>query len=125
MKKKKWMRKRHQVVLFLLRIVFKPLSYIVWGARFKRLPDLKNPHLIFCNHQTVWDQFLLGMMCSNKTYFVMSNSTYNGDATAVATNGHFATVIPSTAFLKETPKERVEPPRVRSPRRRGLRNSLP
>ena len=41
----------------------------------------------------------------DKTYFVMSNSTYNGAATAVATNGHFATVIPSTAFLKETPKD--------------------
>ena len=40
----------------------------------------------------------------DKTYFVMSNSTYNGTATAVAANGHFATVIPSTAFLKETPE---------------------
>ena len=42
---------------------------------------------------------------TTKTYFVMSNSTYNGAATAVAANGHFATVIPSTAFLKETPKD--------------------
>ena len=40
-----------------------------------------------------------------KTYFVMSNSTYNGAATAVAANGHFATVIPSSAFLTETPTD--------------------
>ena len=40
-----------------------------------------------------------------KTYFVMSNSTYNGAATAVATNGHFATVIPTEAFLTETPTQ--------------------
>ena len=36
-----------------------------------------------------------------KTYFVMSNSTYN--SSNVAANGHFATVIPADAFLKETP----------------------
>ena len=77
MKKKKWMRKRHQVVLCLLRLVFRPLAFFIWGFRYKKLPDLKNPHLIFCNHQTVWDQFLLGMMCSNKTYFVMTDDVFS------------------------------------------------
>lgn len=77
MKKKKWMRKRHQVVLWLLRFVFRPLAFFIWGFRYKKLPDLKNPHLIFCNHQTVWDQFLLGMMCSNKTYFVMTDDVFS------------------------------------------------
>jgi hypothetical protein len=39
MKKKKWMRKRHQVVLWLLRLVFRPLAFFIWGFRYKKLPD--------------------------------------------------------------------------------------
>ena len=77
MKKKKWTRKRHQVFMGLLRTIFRPLAFFKWGFRYNRLPDLKSPHLIFCNHQTVWDQFLLGLMCGNKTYFVMTDDIFS------------------------------------------------
>lgn len=77
MKKKKWTRKRHQFLMSLLRLIFRPLAFFKWHFRYEKMPDLKSPHLIFCNHQTVWDQFLLGLMCGNKTYFVMTDDIFS------------------------------------------------
>lgn len=73
MKKKKWTKKRHQLVMALVRIVIKPLAWIKFKFKYEKLNNKKTPYLIFYNHQTVWDQFLVGLMCSNKTYYVMSD----------------------------------------------------
>lgn len=73
MKKKKWIKFRHKIVYFLLRLIMKPISYLFFGFRYKKFKEQKEPYLIFYNHQTVWDQFFVGLICNNKTYFVMSD----------------------------------------------------
>lgn len=73
MKKQKWVKFRHRIVMFFLRIVMWIWTVIGYNYRYKRFKGQKEPHLIFYNHQTVWDQFFVGLICNNKTYFVMSD----------------------------------------------------
>lgn len=70
--KSKWIKKRHQITMGIIRLIIRPIAYFKFGFRYQKLPD-KKQYLILSNHQTVWDQFLVGLMCSNKTYFVMSD----------------------------------------------------
>ncbi len=76
MKSMKWVRKRHQVVMSILRIVMWFICKIQYKFKYKRL-DQKVPHLILYNHQTVWDQFFVGLICNNKTYYVISDDMYS------------------------------------------------
>ena len=80
-------------------------KYVV--AVLNKPQDFKLGATLNAAKENLLEQGLAGTTITegSKTYFVMSNSTYNGEATAVAANGHFATVIPSTAFLKETPTD--------------------
>lgn len=71
-KPKKWIKFRHRVVTFVVKIFAIPLFYLM-GFRWKKLPKNNKPYLIFYNHQTVWDQFILALMSVKKTYFVMSD----------------------------------------------------
>lgn len=73
MKKQRWVKFRHRIVMFFLRIVMWFWTVIGYNYRYKKFKDQKEPYLIFYNHQTVWDQFFVGLICNNKTYFVMSD----------------------------------------------------
>lgn len=56
-----------------IRIFMRPIAYFYFGFRYKRFKNHKQPYFIMHNHQTVWDQFLIGLIWSNKTYFIMSD----------------------------------------------------
>ena len=71
-KVKKWIRFRHRLIIFIVKIFAIPIFYFM-GFRWKKLPKNNKPYLIFYNHQTVWDQFLVALMTVKKTYFVMSD----------------------------------------------------
>ncbi len=73
MTKKKWIKVRHQIVIETIRIFMRPIAYFYFGFRYKRFKNHKQPYFIMHNHQTVWDQFLIGLIWSNKTYFIMSD----------------------------------------------------
>lgn len=73
MKKKKWVKLRHCIVMFLARGVMWIWTVIGYNYRYKKIKNQKEPYLILYNHQTVWDQFFVGLICNNKTYFVMSD----------------------------------------------------
>ena len=73
MTKKKWIKVRHQIVIGTIRIFMRPIAYFYFGFRYKRFKNHKQPYFIMHNHQTVWDQFLIGLIWSNKTYFIMSD----------------------------------------------------
>ena len=73
MTKKKWIKVRHQIVMGTIRIFMRPIAYFYFGFRYKRFKNHKQPYFIMHNHQTVWDQFLIGLIWSNKTYFIMSD----------------------------------------------------
>lgn len=71
-KVKKWIRFRHRLIIFIVKVFAIPIFYFM-GFRWKKLPKNNKPYLIFYNHQTVWDQFLVALMTVKKTYFVMSD----------------------------------------------------
>ena len=76
---KKWSRLRHQIILFLAKIVVYPYLRFVVGFRFKKFKKLKEPCIYIYNHQTVYDQFFNAYICNLKTYHVMSDDiTVNG-----------------------------------------------
>ena len=76
---KKWSRLRHQIILFLAKIVVYPYLRLVVGFRFKKFKKLKEPCIYIYNHQTIYDQFFNAYICNLKTYHVMSDDiTVNG-----------------------------------------------
>ncbi len=72
-KEKHWVKFRHKFFMAILRTVMRPVAYLKFHYRYKKFKEQKEPYLIFYNHQTVWDQFLVGLICNNSTYFVMSD----------------------------------------------------
>ncbi len=72
-KKEKWVKRRHQVVMKFLRFIFKPFLYFKIGYTYKKCTEHKTPALIIYNHQTAWDQFMIGLIVNPKTYFVMTD----------------------------------------------------
>ena len=76
---KKWSRLRHQIILFLAKIVVYAYLRLVVGFRFKKFKKLKEPCIYIYNHQTIYDQFFNAYICNLKTYHVMSDDiTVNG-----------------------------------------------
>ena len=72
-KQKKWVKFRHQFFMVFFRTFFGIFLYFKIGYRFKKCKTHKGPALIIYNHQTGWDQFMIGVMVNAKTYFVMTD----------------------------------------------------
>lgn len=77
-KKKKWLKFRHRIVRNLLSItlgVYVRLKYRVKVQRFKN--QEKRPYLILMNHQTAFDQFILGMAFKGPVYYLASEDLFS------------------------------------------------
>lgn len=77
-KKKKWTRFRHRVVrniLFPTLGVFVRLRYRVRIKRFRE--QEKRPYLVLMNHQTAFDQFILGMSFRGPVYYLASEDLFS------------------------------------------------
>ena len=77
-KEKKWIKGRHKVVTFLVRLFFRP--YVCWkyGITIEKFPEQGNrPYLIMMNHQTAYDQFFVGMMFRNPVYYVATEDLFS------------------------------------------------
>ena len=77
-KEKKWIKGRHRVVTFLIRLFFRP--YVCWkyGITIEKFPEQGNrPYLIMMNHQTAYDQFFVGMMFRNPVYYVATEDLFS------------------------------------------------
>ena len=72
-KQKKWVKLRHTVVMFFLRAIMKIAMRIKCGYHYEKYKGPKTPTLFIANHQTSYDQFMVGLMCPPKTYFVMTD----------------------------------------------------
>ena len=72
-KEKKWCHFRHLVVVAMMRIVMWPILRIKYGFHYKRFQHDKRNYLILFNHQTTQDQFFVGYLFKNKTYYVTSD----------------------------------------------------
>lgn len=72
-KQKKWCLPRHWFITWLMHIVMYPILTIKYGFRFKRFQHDKRNYLVLYNHQTAHDQFFVGYLFNNKTYYVTSD----------------------------------------------------
>lgn len=73
MKKQKWVKTRHKIIMSIVRFILRIITKFKYNFKYKKFKNQKTPHIILYNHQTVWDQFFVGLICNNKTYFVMSD----------------------------------------------------
>lgn len=70
---KKWIHFRHKIVIQLAKIIMGPYLRFKYGYRYQKYKGHHRSCLILYNHQTVMDQFFVGLICNNKTYYVMSD----------------------------------------------------
>ena len=71
-KKKKWIHFRHRVIRDIAAVLLWPIFKIKTRFTYKRFKH-KEPYLVLYNHQSVYDQFLLGYCLGPKSYFVASD----------------------------------------------------
>lgn len=72
-KEKKWCHFRHLVIVAIMRVVMWPILHFKYGFRYKKFQHDKRNYLILYNHQTIEDQFFVGYLFKNKTYYVTSD----------------------------------------------------
>lgn len=76
--RKKWTRFRHRFVCALMRILLYPYCRLRYGYTFRSFREVrKRPFLILYNHQTVFDQFLLGLAFPTAVYYVASEDIFS------------------------------------------------
>lgn len=77
-KKKKWMRLRHRVVRNIAYAVMYPYSRLKYGVTIERMQNQQQrPYLILLNHQTVFDQFFVGMAFKGPVYYVATEDIFS------------------------------------------------
>ncbi len=80
MKKKKqpWMKRRHRIIVPILKLVVGPLSRIRYGIRVEKFRNQgKRPYLILYNHQTAFDQFFVAMAFKGPVYYLASEDLFS------------------------------------------------
>ena len=85
-KKKKWIMKRHAVITEVARAVLGPYTRWKYGVdvqKFKEQGDRQ--YLIVMNHQTVFDQFFVGLAFRGPLYFIATEDIFS--------NGWVSTLI--------------------------------
>ena len=77
-KKQKWMKFRHHVVRNLAYLVMYPYTRLKYGVKIERMRNQeKRPYLILLNHQTVFDQFFVGMAFKGPVYYVATEDIFS------------------------------------------------
>lgn len=77
-RKKKWMKFRHHVVRNLLYAVMYPYCRLKFGVTIERMKNQqKRPYLILLNHQTVFDQFFVGIAFKGPIYYVATEDIFS------------------------------------------------
>lgn len=77
-KTKKWVKKRHGFIFWLLRPVVKLYSKIIFGVKIQKFcGDKKRNYFIFYNHQTSADQFFVANILKKPIYFVATEDIFS------------------------------------------------
>lgn len=77
-KRKKWMKFRHRVITELARVVMTPYLKSKFGITVEKFKDQGDrPYLIVLNHQTVFDQFFVGMSFKGPIYYVATEDIFS------------------------------------------------
>ena len=77
-KNKRWIKFRHKVVYFLLRIPLHLISRIKYGVKITPFRESKKrPLLILYNHQTAFDQFFVGAAFDRPIYYLATEDIFS------------------------------------------------
>lgn len=77
-KKKKWIKPRHAVIRNLAYGVIKPYSRWKYGVEIVPFrEEQKRQYLILCNHQTVFDQFFIGISVRGPIYYLATEDIFS------------------------------------------------
>ena len=72
------MKTRHKVITELARVVMTPYLRLKFGVKVEKFADQQNrPYLIVLNHQTVFDQFFVGMSFRGPIYYVATEDIFS------------------------------------------------
>lgn len=77
-KRKKWTKLRHRVITELARLVLHPYTVLRYGVKVERFKEQGDRnYLIVLNHQTVFDQFFVGMAFRGPIYYVATEDIFS------------------------------------------------
>ncbi len=77
-KPKKWIKFRHRLVTSILKAILKPYLSLKCGVKVKPfLEQGDKQYLILMNHQTGFDQFLVGLAFKGPVYYVASEHIFS------------------------------------------------
>ena len=84
-KRKKWMKFRHRMVRTVLGCFIGPYTRLKYGVKIDKFKEEgKRPYLILYNHQTAFDQFMVGLAFRQPVYYVASEDLFsNGFVSSV------------------------------------------
>ena len=77
-KPEKWTHGRHRFARNVMACVLGPASRILYGCKPEKFrQEGKRAYLILFNHQTVFDQFFIGLSFRNPVYFVGTEDLFS------------------------------------------------
>ncbi len=77
-KRKKWIKKRHSVVIWLLKGPFGLYTRMRYKIKLEKLRDYAGEqYLILSNHQTAFDQFFVSLCFPKHVYYVASEDLFS------------------------------------------------
>lgn len=77
-KNKKWIKFRHKVIRNVAYWVLYPYTRIRYGIKITKFKEQgKRPYLILLNHQTVFDQFFVGMAFKRPVYYLATEDIFS------------------------------------------------
>lgn len=78
-KQKKWIKFRHKVIRNLAYLVIKPFCVLKYGIKIEKFKEQKKntPYLILLNHQTVFDQFFVGIAFKGPVYYMATEDIFS------------------------------------------------
>lgn len=78
-KTKKWVKRRHRVITRIGDFFYGTALRLKVDFDYKVYKDTKKrPHIILFNHQSSWDQFLVGMSFRGPLYYVATEDIFSG-----------------------------------------------
>ncbi len=85
-KNSKWIKKRHRIVTRIAQIVLAPYAKWKYGIQMEPFREQEErPYLVLMNHQTVFDQFFVGMSFKGPIYYVATEDIFS--------NGFISSII--------------------------------
>lgn len=77
-KKKKWIKRRHAVIMNLARPFFNAFLRVKCGVKVHKFREENNrQYLIVMNHQTVFDQFFVGIAFKKPVYYIATEDIFS------------------------------------------------